>query len=105
MEQYKQRRFYFLLVIISALFVYIVGHFEAITNPYVINDDVRQQIYWMQRWSDPELFQNDYLTRYAENYVPIGVKSIYYAFSGIINPVQFSKVLTGFLFVVNAVLL
>jgi len=45
------------------------------------------------------------LTRYAENYVPIGVKSIYYAFAGVMNPVQFPKVVTGFLFIINAVLL
>lgn len=105
MKPEKTRYCYLLLVILSALFVYVVGHYEALTNQYVINDDVRQQIYWMQRWQDPELFQDDFLTRYAESYVPIGVKSIYYAFSPIINPVQFSKVVTGFLFVVNAVLL
>lgn len=105
MQINEQRNYYLLIVIISALFVYGVGHFQALTNQYVINDDVRQQIYWMQRWQDPDLFRNDVLTRYAENYVPIGVKSIYYAFSGVMNPVQFSKVVTGFLFVINAVLL
>lgn len=94
-----------LIVIFATLTVYALGHFEALTNPYVINDDVRQQIYWMQRWQDPELFQDDLLTRYAENYVPVGVKSIYYVFSGLLNPVQFSKVLTAFLFILNAALL
>ena len=96
---------YLLLVICSTLLVYVIGHYEALTNPYAINDDVRQQIFWMQRWQDPELYQNDVLTRYAENYVPIGVKSVYCAFSWVMNPVQFSKVLTGFLFVINGVLL
>ena len=94
-----------LIVIFATLTVYALGHFDALTNPYVINDDVRQQIYWMQRWQDPELFQDDLLTRYAENYVPVGVKSIYYVFSGLLNPVQFSKVLTAFLFTLNAALL
>ncbi len=105
MTQKKQRYGYLLLVMFSTLSVYVIGHFDALTNPYVINDDVRQQIYWMQRWQDPDLFQDDILTRYAENYVPIGVKSLYYAFSWIMNPVQFSKALTGFLFVINGVLL
>lgn len=105
MTQKKQRYSYLLLVIFSTLFVYAIGHYCALTNPHVINDDVRQQIYWMQRWQDPELFQDDVVTRYAENYVPIGVKSIYYVFSWIMNPVQFSKALTGFLFVINGVLL
>lgn len=105
MTRKKQFNHYLLIVIFSTLFVYVLGHYDALTNPYVINDDVRQQIYWMQRWQDPDLFRDDLLTRYAENYVPIGVKSIYYVFSGFMNPVQFSKALTGVLFVINGVLL
>jgi len=47
MQINEQRNYYLLIVIISALFV--AGHFQALTNQYVINDDVRQQIYSMQR--------------------------------------------------------
>jgi hypothetical protein len=49
MQINEQRNYYLLIVIISALFVYVAGHFQALTNQYVINDDVRQQIYSMQR--------------------------------------------------------
>ena len=89
----------------AALLVYVLAHWPALTNPYVINDDVRQQIFWMQRWNDPEIYQNDLLCRYAESYVPWGVQAVYYVASSIINPVQFSKVVAGVLYVVTAWLL
>ena len=43
-----------LWTLLAATFVYGVGHFTALTNPYVIDDDVRQQVYWMQQWRDPD---------------------------------------------------
>ncbi|MHC1745036.1 MAG: hypothetical protein AB9873_18690 [Syntrophobacteraceae bacterium] len=89
----------------AALLVYVIAHWPALTNPYVINDDVRQQIFWMQRWNDPEIYQNDLLCRYAESYVPWGVQAVYYAASWVMNPVQFTKVVSGVLFVVTALLL
>jgi len=89
-------------VLIAASGVYIFSQWEALTNPYVIGDDVRQQIYWMQKWSDPELFTDDLLTEYAMNYVPWGVKAIYFATHSLINPLQFSSILSGILFVLTA---
>jgi len=105
MNQSSQTRRYLVYVICAASMVYVVGHWPALTNPYVINDDVRQQAYWMQQWSDPELFQDDLLSRYARTYVPWGVQAVYYLASPFINPVQFSKVVAGILYVVTAAFL
>lgn len=94
-----------LAVVAAALVVYAIAHWSALTNPYVINDDVRQQIYWMQQWNDPELFRDDLLARYARNYDPWGVIAIYYLASPLMNPVQFTKVVAGVLYVVTAAFL
>ncbi len=96
------RTVHLIYVLVAASAVYIFAHWPALTNPYVINDDVRQQIFWMQQWVDPELYQNDLLTEYAKNYVPWGVQAIYAAAAPLINPVQFTKILTGLLFVITA---
>jgi hypothetical protein len=96
------RTIHLVYVLVAASTVYVFAHWPALTNPYVINDDVRQQIFWMQQWVDPELYQNDLLTEYAKNYVPWGVQAIYEAAAPVINPVQFSKILTGLLFVITA---
>ncbi|MFH0823048.1 MAG: hypothetical protein V2B18_09890, partial [Pseudomonadota bacterium] len=94
-----------LYVAAAAMVVYVYAHREALTNPYVINDDVRQQIYWMQEWREPGLFEGDPLTRYARNYVPFGVKAIYRVGAIFMDPIQFTKVVTGFVFVLTAVFL
>lgn len=86
----------------AALFVFVVAHWAALTNGYVINDDVRQQVYWMQAWVDPELYGDDLLTRYARNYVPWGVQALYAAATPFVDPIYFSKILTGILFVLTA---
>jgi hypothetical protein len=96
------RTIHLVYVLVAALAVYVFAHWPALTNPYVINDDVRQQIFWMQQWVDPELYQNDLLTEYAKNYVPWGVQAIYKAAAPLINPVQFTKILTGLLFAITA---
>jgi hypothetical protein len=94
--------FFFLLAVVSAASVFCIGNFDIFSNHYIINDDVRQQIFWMERWRDPGLFQNDFLTRYAETYVPAGVKLIYRMASFWFEPVVFSNILTAILFVLTA---
>lgn len=105
MSPLPRRHLYLVFAICAASLVYVLGHWAALTNPYVINDDVRQQIYWMQQWNDPELFQDDLLSSYARNYVPWGVQAIYYVASPFMNPVQFTKVVAGILYVVTAAFL
>lgn len=87
------------LVVLLATTIFAVVHFQALTNPYIINDDVRQQLYWMQQWLDPELFPDDLLTDYARHYVPWGVKGLYWLASVAVDPIYFSKLLPGILFV------
>ncbi|MEW6386908.1 MAG: hypothetical protein AB1491_05260 [Thermodesulfobacteriota bacterium] len=87
-----------LITLLSAA-IFTFAHLSGLANPYVINDDARQQIYWMQAWSDPQLFPRDLLTDYARHYVPWGVKGIYWLASFAVDPVYFSKVLPGLLLV------
>ena len=79
--------------------VFVLAHFRALANPFIINDDVRQQLYWMQQWQDPALFPDDFLTGYARHYVTWGVKGLYWLASWWVSPLTFSKLLPGFLFV------
>jgi hypothetical protein len=85
--------------------VFVLTHYQALGNPFIINDDVRQQLYWMQQWQDPALFRGDFLTGYARAYVPWGVKGLYWLASWWVSPLYFSKLLAGFLFVFLAICL
>lgn len=83
------------LVVILSSAIFVFAHFQALTNHWVINDDVRQQVYWMQQWGDPQLFPGDLLTDYARAYVPWGVKGLYRLASPLLDPGTFSKLLPG----------
>ncbi len=102
MESKDSPLLHLLYVLAAAVAVFLFAHWDGLVNEYVIKDDVRQQVFWMQQWQDPELYQDDLLARHASNYVPRGVKAVYYAGSLVMNPVQFSKVVAGFLFVISA---
>jgi hypothetical protein len=93
---------YLLYALLGALGVFVYSQWSALTNPYVIMDDVRQQTYWMQKWRDPELFQNDLLSEYAQNYVSWGVQAIYALTAPFIDPLQFGKIVSGILYLVTA---
>ena len=69
-----------------------VAHRHGLASPYIINDDVRQPLFWMARWLDPGLYPSDLLTRYAAAYVPAGVKALYFlAAKGLgVGPILFS---------------
>lgn len=43
---------------------------EAFAGKYVIQDDARQYGFWMRRFLDPELFQNDWTAEYLANVTP-----------------------------------
>jgi hypothetical protein len=101
----RTRTIHFLYAMAATAAVFVFAHWDGLTDPYIVRDDVRQQVFWMQQWQDPELYQDDLLTAYARNYVPWGIKALYWAGSHVMNPVQFTKVVTAVLFLVTAAFL
>jgi hypothetical protein len=79
--------------------VFLWAHGPSLGRTFVVNDDVRQQLFWMERWRDPGLFPNDLLAAYAEHYVPWGVRALYRLAAFAMDPLSFSKLLAGALFV------
>ncbi|MFW5735046.1 MAG: hypothetical protein ACOCWR_08310, partial [Oceanidesulfovibrio sp.] len=85
--------------LLSAL-VFLIAHGPFLFEPYVVNDDVRQQLFWMRSWIDPELYSPmDVLSEYSAQYVSWGARGVYRAatFLGI-DPLFFGKLLTGALY-------
>ncbi|MEA4858346.1 MAG: hypothetical protein AAGU21_19010 [Solidesulfovibrio sp.] len=93
-----------LFVAFCSVAVFAVAHRLGLASPYVVNDDVRQQIYWMARFLDPALYPPDLLGDYAAAYVPPALKALYFAAAKGFgcDPILFSKLLTGGLFVTLA---
>jgi hypothetical protein len=86
-------------VAVMSATIFFYAHFPAFTQPFIINDDANQQIFWMQQWLDPGLFQGDLLSDYARHYVPWGVQGLYWLASWVVSPLNFSRLLPGALFV------
>lgn len=80
-----------LLAFCASALVGVGSQWPGLVNPSVINDDVRQQLFWMQRWLDPSLYPRDLLNDYASLYVSWGVKALYRAGSLFFDPLFFSK--------------
>ncbi len=85
--------------------IFLLSHFAFLSDPHIVNNDVRQQIYWMEQYRDGELFRDHYLTEYAKLYVPPGVKALYRAFSPVISPLYLTKIIPGPQYVLMAVCL
>lgn len=67
---------------------------QALSGPYVVQDDARQHVFWMQRFLDPELFPNDLIADYFQSIAPWGYTALYRAaaFFGV-DPLFFNKLL------------
>lgn len=80
-----------LLAFCASALVALSAQWPGLVNPYVVNDDVRQQIYWMQRWLDPTLYPRDIINDYARAYVTWGVQALYHTGGLAFHPLYFTK--------------
>ncbi|MEM1369087.1 MAG: hypothetical protein AAGG02_13935 [Cyanobacteria bacterium P01_H01_bin.15] len=61
-------------------------------TPYTIQDDARQHVFWMQRFQDPGLFQNDRIADYFQSVAPWGYANFYKVFALLgVDPITFSQ--------------
>ncbi|WP_242056460.1 MULTISPECIES: hypothetical protein [unclassified Nostoc] len=80
------------------IFYGYLGLQKAFKSEYVVQDDAREYVFWMQRFVDSELFHNDLIADYFKSITPLGYASVYklMAYLGI-NPLLLSKILPIFL--------
>jgi len=77
-----------------ALVYGILGLQQAFSSKYIVQDDARQHVFWMQRLIDPQLFPNDLIADYFQSVATFGYTAVYKlgAFFGI-EPLIFNKLL------------
>jgi len=87
-------RFWLGLSLTFAAYYAILGMRQAFQSAYVVQDDAREYVFWMQRFVDPALFPNDLIADYFKSITPSGYASVYQlmAYLGI-EPLTFSKLL------------
>jgi hypothetical protein len=61
---------------------------------WVVQDDARQHVFWMQRFLDPELFPQDWIADYFQSVAPPVYTGIYWVLSQVgLDPILASKLL------------
>lgn len=66
----------------------------ALTQNYVIQDDARQHVVWLQRFINPQLFAHDLIARYYPSLQPVGYKSLFELMAQLgIEPLLLAKIL------------
>lgn len=82
------------LSLVCSMFYSILGMLIAFSNKYVVQDDAREYVFWMQRFIDPTLLPNDLIADYFTSVTPSGYAAIYRFMADLgVTPLLFSKLL------------
>jgi len=96
-------------LLISLLIPLAYGALSALfwlNQPYVVQDDVRHHVVWMQRWADPDLFPADWGMQFFQSVAPLGFQAVYRLASALgISPLAFAKILPTILAAIASVFL
>lgn len=66
----------------------------AFGSEYVVQDDARQHVFWMERFIDPQLFPNDWIADYFQAVAPAGYTGLYWVMAKVgISPMLLHKLL------------
>ena len=84
--------FWFTLSIITAILFSLSGLQLAFQSPYIIQDDARQHIFWMQQFNDRDLFSDDLIADYFQSVAPWGFTNLYKLIASLgIDVISFNK--------------
>lgn len=93
MAEGNNKKIWIIVILLFSLAVTLYCQYPILRNKYRIQGDVRQNIFWMEKFRDPELFKNDIYLRYSSWFESIGVKSFYFLTSFFSEPIIVTKLL------------
>lgn len=90
----SQVRFWFCLSLAFAIVYGILCVRQSFAGDYVVQDDVRQHVFWMRRFLDRTLFPGDLIADYFQSVAPPGYTALYWLPAQLgIDPLAFNRVL------------
>lgn len=94
----RQQRIWLALSLFVATIYGCWAVWRPLTSPYTVQNDVRQHVFWLRQFLDPELFAGDRIVDYFESVAPAGYTAFYRCFMALgVDPVELSKILPLFL--------
>ena len=95
--------FWLALTLTITLTYSLLGLQEAFAGNYIVQDDARQHVFWMQRFLDPNLFPDDLIADYFQAVAPWGYRFIYWLPAQLgIDPFLWNKFLPVILNLISA---
>ncbi|MGK7876035.1 MAG: hypothetical protein AB4426_22865 [Xenococcaceae cyanobacterium] len=95
--------FFFSLSLTFAALYGFLGIQQGFSGEYILQDDARQHVFWMQRFVDPDLFPNDLIADFFQSIAPEGYSTLYKLMAWVgVDPLVFSKLLPTLLGVITA---
>ncbi|MCT7982209.1 hypothetical protein NG796_02765 [Laspinema sp. A4] len=96
--------FWLTLTLVFATFYGSLVLQHAFSIDYVVQDDARQHVFWMQRFIDPELFPNDWIADYFQSVAPAGYTAFYWIIAKLgVSPMLLHKLLPPILGLITTV--
>ena len=103
----NDRRNYLFCFGISLLIAFYYGlyfYYFVFSHEYIVQDDVRQHVVWLQRFVYPELFPQDIIAKYFYDLAPIGWKTLYFLAAKVgIEPILLAKLLPPVLSLITTI--
>lgn len=85
---------WFGLSVMFALYYGSLALQKAFRSEYVVQDDAREYVFWMQQFIDPTLLPNDLIAQYFKSITPPGYAALYQMMAILgVQPLWLSKVL------------
>jgi hypothetical protein len=103
-NSHPRKIFWFSLSLTFASIYSLLALQKAFRAEYIVQDDARQHVFWMQRFLDPELFPNDLIADYFQSVAPPGYSALYWGMAQMgIAPMLLHKLLPLILTLVTTV--
>src|SRR5262245_14716591 len=89
----RTEKIFFWLSIAFGVLTAVIACLPAISTLYVVQDDARQHVFWMEQFRDPGLFPNDLIADYFRSVAPAGYTLFYRGAAALgISPLVFAKI-------------
>jgi hypothetical protein len=96
--------FWFSLSLAFAVVYGVLCWRQAFAGEYVVQDDARQHVFWMQRFMEAGLFPEDLIANYFQSVAPFAYTGLYFLLAKAgVTPLLFSKILPAVLAVLTTV--
>jgi hypothetical protein len=93
-QDYVQHPFWFLLSLSVPIYFGLVALHYALSQNYIIQDDARLHVVWLQQLVEPDLFPDDVIAHYYQTIQASGFKGLYWLMAKLgIEPLLLAKLL------------